>query len=319
MPGRLDVRRKSSNVWFNFVNLAPKNAMELLQTLKSRLEGSKPMVRSILTATIASAICFARFSSSAWASPTLKVTSTVKSVEKGGAFEVVAEVTTAEAITNIRIAALGPEGFLVEPVTTTGITASADHGPVAEIRSLPAGSAITAVFKVWAPDWYGRPLMRLTSGKLTLASKESYYPTFGGRKFNFNLIYDEQVDGRLITEYQTVALDVGYTTAIGFYIVMGMIGVLIGYIVKQSTQGRAEIMATAAAADALRDKLLAIFKYYFIQNLPSLLTLFAVGFAALITLAREGLPASSWNAAMALGIGLSVLTDDEIFGKLKGR
>jgi hypothetical protein len=248
----------------------------------------------------------------------MKLTSTVKSVEKGGAFEVLAEISTAEAIANIRIAALGPQGFLVEPVATTGIATSDDHGPVAEISGLPAGGAITAVFRVWAPDWYGRPMMRLSSGKLSVGPKESYYPTVGGRKFNFNLIYDTQVEGKTVTDYQTATIEVGYTTAIGFYVVMGMVGVFIGYIVKQSTQGRAEIMATTAAAEAPHAKLLAIFKYYFIQNLPSLLTLLAIGFAALITLAREGLPASSWNAAMALGIGLSVLTDDEIFGKLKG-
>jgi hypothetical protein len=257
--------------------------------------------------------------SSAWASPALKLTSTVKSVEKGGAFQILAEISTTESITNVRIAALGPEGFLIEPVPSTGINVSYDRGPLVEIGSLPAGSVITTAFKIWAPDWYGHPLTRTEpSGKLVAAPKESYYPTFGDRKFSFNLLYDVQVDGKNVTDYQTATIEVGYTTAIGLYVLMGMIGVLIGYIVKQSTQGRAEIAAVATAAPSVRGKFLAIFKYYFIENLPSLLTLLALGFAALITLAREGLPASSWNAAIALGIGLAVLTDDEIFGKLKG-
>lgn len=278
------------------------------------------MLRSTVVALTTSALFFfAGLRSSAWASPTLKLTSTVKSIGKGGTFEILAEISTTEAITKVRLAALGPDGFLIEPVVTAGINVPQGNGPLVEIENLPAGSAITVVFKIWAPDLYGRPLVRSEpSGKLVPATKESFYRTYGGRKFNFNLLYNAQSDGKPVTDSQTTTIEVGYTTAIGIYIMMGMIGVFIGYIVKQSTQDRAEIMAAAGAVESVRGKLAAILKYYFIQNLPSLLTLLAVGFAALITLAREGLPASSWNAAMALGIGLSVLTDDEIFGKLKG-
>jgi hypothetical protein len=51
--------------------------------------------------------------------------------------------------------------------------------------------------------------------------------------------------------------------------------------------------------------------------LTSLFTLLIVGFAALLVLSKDAIPVTGWHQAMALGIGLAILTDEQLLAKIK--
>jgi hypothetical protein len=54
-----------------------------------------------------------------------------------------------------------------------------------------------------------------------------------------------------------------------------------------------------------------------IARLPLLLTLLIVGFGVLLSLAKDGLPTTSWHQAIALGIGIGILSDEQLITKIK--
>jgi len=91
---------------------------------------------------------------------------------------------------------------------------------------------------------------------------------------------------------------------------------VIGHIVKVGTQDRDEIRKAAEKGNAI-NKLAAVFRYIFVLRISGFLTILAVGFGALLVLARESLPVTGWDQAIALGIGLAILTDEQLLAKIK--
>jgi len=41
------------------------------------------------------------------------------------------------------------------------------------------------------------------------------------------------------------------------------------------------------------------------------------GFGVLLSLAKDGLPTTSWHQAIALGIGIGILSDEQLITKIK--
>ena len=54
-----------------------------------------------------------------------------------------------------------------------------------------------------------------------------------------------------------------------------------------------------------------------VARMPLLLTLLIVGFGILLSLAKDALPVTSWHQAIALGIGIGILSDEQLITKLK--
>ncbi len=240
------------------------------------------------------------------AAPTIKVLPTTQSIEKGGVFQIRVEISTNETIDNILIVPIVPDGFVVDPIIMPGIETSQKESTI-RIERLETGSSITVSFKAWPPGFTGKPKR---------GEKEAPYYTRGESKsFVFNVFYTIQ-NGK-VTASQISSINIRYTTSIGFYLIAGLLGIIIGHIVKTGTQNRAEIISVVERHETKTSKLLNIFGYIFVSRLPALLTILAVGFGALLALSKESIPVTSWHQAIALGIGLSILTDEQLLAKLK--
>jgi hypothetical protein len=113
------------------------------------------------------------------------------------------------------------------------------------------------------------------------------------------------------------SISLRYTTTLGHYLIAGMLGVILGYFVKTVTQNREDITALLGRETALLGKVHRFLDYLFLTRMPLLLTLLVVGFGVLLSLAQDTLPVSSWHQALALGIGVGVLGDEQLITKIK--
>ena len=95
-----------------------------------------------------------------------------------------------------------------------------------------------------------------------------------------------------------------------------MFGVLLGYLIKIATQYREEIGEKAKTLQA-GGKFKFLLLEVFLVRAPYLLTLIVLGFGTLLVLAKETLPVSSWHQAIALGIGIGLLGDEQLISKFK--
>ncbi len=252
--------------------------------------------------------CYAHGSA---ASPSIKMLPTTQSVEKGGVFQIRVEISTNEPIRNISVVPIAPDGFLARPMDTPGVKTDKDETAI-RIDHLDAGSAITVSFKAWPPGFLGKPRE---------GDKEAPYSTRGEPKtFIFNVFYSDPT-GK-VEKSQTASINIRYTTSIGFYLLFGMLGIIIGHVVKIGTQNRSEIKSAIDSGDptAISQKgykIRTASAYIFGSRLTSLVTLLVVGFAGLLVLSKDAIPVTGWHQAMALGIGLAILTDEQLLAKIK--
>lgn len=257
-----------------------------------------------------------------WAAPTVKVTTSTPSIEKGGVFQIRLELSTTEDLKNIVIAPLLPNGFTADPLPSPSLQfiplgvpsepdkKSAERKEIKGIKidELTAGSALTASFNVWPPGITGKPKE---------GEKEGYYDTREPKSFVFNITYNTRKNGAEIKGSVTAATNVRYTTAMGIYLMWGMIGVVMGYFIKVGTKNRDNITSAFASGATFRQKSISVWNYLVVANLPSLLTIMMIGFGALLVMAKEAIPVNSWHQSIALGIGLAVLSDEQLLGKFK--
>lgn len=261
--------------------------------------------------------------SPAGATPTVKVTPTTKSVEKGGSFQIRLELSTAEPLKDILIAPIMPEGFTAEPMSVHPDLVSwvalrlepeqkilkkeesVEQGM--KIASLEAGSAITVSFKVWPPGLLGGPRKGAMGG---------FYKAREPQPFVFNVFYVGGKDPTPVKGALTVSTEVRYTTAIGYYFFFGLVGLLLGHVIKVSTKNRVEIQ-NLTSPKRLREKIGIVIGYIFGDRLTDLLTLSVIGLGVLIYLAQDGVPVNHWHQAVAMGVGLGILTDEQLLTKIK--
>jgi hypothetical protein len=97
----------------------------------------------------------------------------------------------------------------------------------------------------------------------------------------------------------------------------GLFGVLLGFVVKIATQYRQEIAEALKDCETISHKTGQFFFQILITRLPLLLTLLIVGFGVLLSLAQDDLPVTSWHQAIALGIGIGILSDEQLITKIK--
>lgn len=247
-----------------------------------------------------------------FAAPTFEISTSSKVAEKGHTFQIFIEMKTNEPIYDIVISITEPEGFHIEAIDSPGITAEDEEATnlhsIVKINRLGQNSAVTAAFKVWPPNLAGNP---------KIGDKQSLYSTREPKTFPINIFYKTESDAGEIDGMYTEKISIKYTTSIGHYIVAGLFGVILGYIVKVSTQYKQEITDALKNSNTVRHKIRTFMFEVLIARLPLLLTLLIVGFGVLLSLAKDGLPTASWHQAIALGIGIGILSDEQLITKIK--
>lgn len=236
-----------------------------------------------------------------FANPKIEILPTTTSVEKGSEFQLRVKITAVEPLQDIVISPIIPEGFKITPIASPGIeTVKPDRSETGDITiaALEAGSSLTVSFRVHTPGYSDSPRKR-------------------NGEFVFNVFYLTQKDTLQVKGSETCSINIEYTTSIGFYLLAGLLGVILGHIVKVATKDRATITSAAQNEISIMKKLFIVGRHLFISQLPGLITILAIGFGVLLTLAREAVPVRGWPEAIALGIGLAVLTDEELLMKIK--
>ncbi len=254
----------------------------------------------------------------AQAEPSVEIFPTKESVEKGDIFQIRIKVTTTESIDNIVIDSIPPEGFEIVPMPSMGVEINQAKAEI-NINHLEAGSEQIVSFKVFAPTVIGR-----LGNVLSEINKTDTSSTEEVQSFIFNIFYNESrnsANSDNLTQYiqasQTKIINIRYTTDMSMYIIFGIIGIIFGHVIKISTKNREDIEVKLENIESSKSKLLAILNYIFLTRLPAFLTILVVGFGVLIVLAEKSPPVNSWDQALALGIGLSLLMDEELLSKFK--
>jgi hypothetical protein len=242
--------------------------------------------------------------------PTVEVKATAAAAEKGQGFQIFVEITADRGLSNLVVVPIVPAGFLVAPQAVTGLkriaNGESDQTNTVLIEQLESSGSVTVPFDIFAPTIWGTP--PAGAGK-----KKSFYSTRDPRTFAFNIAGTDDA-GHFISLTRQISLR--YTTTIGFYISLGLLGVVLGYFLKIATQYKDEVVAELDGKQGLEKLKLFLFSI-FVRRLPYFLTLLVVGFAALLTLAKDSLPVTSWHQAIALGIALGVLSDEQLISKIK--
>lgn len=242
--------------------------------------------------------------------PVVELRSSAASAEKGHDFQIYVEIRTDEKLGDVTITGNEPEGFYIAAIPSPGITIDKQEKlhNVARVEGLSAGSSITVPFRVRPPDLSGKP-----HG----AEKESLYSTREPKTFAFNVLYNNGTDGVTDRGVVTRELKLRYTTSLGHYLLASLLGVFLGFVVKTATQYNTEISESIGSVTTLPRKVVRFFYEIFIARLALLITLLVVGFGVLLGLAQDSLPVSSWHQAIALGMGVGVLSDEQLITKVK--
>ncbi len=246
-----------------------------------------------------------------WAGPTVEIKSTGLAAEKGHSFQIHVIVTAEQALTNVIVAPIVPEGFAVEALGGDGLrpikNGELEETNAIRIADIPAAGSVTVAFRACPPDMFGRPMGH---------KKQSYYSTREAKIFGFNVTGTQISDGESQGIKVTKSVSLRYTTSLGYYLLAGMAGVLLGYLVKIATQYKEEI-SQATKDKAGVDKLKVFLSEVFVVRSAYVLTLGVMGFGVLLVLAKESLPVSSWHQAIALGMGIGVFSDEQLISKFK--
>jgi hypothetical protein len=214
-------------------------------------------------------------------------TSSRQSIEKGEDLRVDLEIRTAqEPLHHLQVEVVLPLGF----------TLKAPPSPIPDI--IEAGSSLVLPVTVQAPAQLSEVSDLSTRGVSTRDPKI----------FLFNLSYTRGADGS--KQYRSTKFTLRYTTSMSLYLLSGTIGLLFAHIIKSLAKGRRDLEQQGASLGQ-------ILRYIFSKQLIGLVTILVIGFAVLVVLARETIPIQGWYDALALGVTLGMLGDEELLGKLR--
>lgn len=244
--------------------------------------------------------------------PEIRASPSRSSVQRGGVFDLRLEITAREPLSTIAIVPLVPFGFHLEPIPSSGIIVEKDEKSTS-ISKLAQGSSMTVLYRARPPSLWGK--RRGEDGRGPVSTAEQ-------KVFAFNVFYTVQEDSLPASASQTITTTIQYTTSFGYYLFWGLVGMVLGHLVKNGTRQR-ETLQTALAEQApsrgtftsIRAILGQLLKTLLGTNITGFITILVVGFGALLVLARDGIPIAGWHQAVALGFGLAVLTDDELLAK----
>ena len=212
------------------------------------------------------------------AAPMVIAESSTAQVRKSQEFKVYLKITAQESIQDLHISLFAPLGFVVRP-PAEGIPAA-----------LESGSSYTVVYSITPP---------------------SVWESAGGdtrerKRFVFNLDYTAQVDGARRQQRQSLELPVDYSTSPILYMVCGILGAILGNVIKTFN-------AHKNVKPSTREAFTSVFRH----EIPGMLTSVAVAYVVLLVLSRDAIPAKGWYDSLALGVAVAVLSDDQLLTKAK--
>ena len=237
------------------------------------------------------------------ADPRFGLAASTASVEKGHSFEILVRVDTDRPLDQLTIAPIAPLNFVVSPRGLPALASiRADSGGAVTVSGLRAGSAITLSFLVRPPSQFRIGVLSDTA--------QSLDGTRDAKVFAFNFRYVVRDSVRADTAFQTASVSLRYTTSMAIYLIWGLIGVLIGFFIKTVSKRGSEASEKNGAGSVLRLPIrLGV-------GFPLALTTLAIGFGVLLSLAQDKIPANGWFHAIALGIGIGILSDEQVIAKL---
>ena len=239
---------------------------------------------SLVSAATLTAVLFAP---PAIASAQLKVTvkPTVSSAEKGKVFEINVRLEASQPLDSLVIVPMASENFCMRAVPILGAPQFVANGDgSAFLGSLPASSAITVQFKVAAPTQFmgsESNCLALDSSASTRA-RRSPDNTRDLRTFVFDGRY-RALRPDTSVHFWTESIDLKYTTSQTIFLWSGMLGVLMGYIVKSLTARRTEVNAARLVGTSRSGQLWHLLAYMFGTSVDKFLTSLVFGFGALLT------------------------------------
>jgi hypothetical protein len=142
----------------------------------------------------------------------------------------------------------------------------------------------------------------------------SYDTTNDAKIFIFNAAFRQARDSGTIARYWSDTIQVKYTTSQNIFLIAGLFGVFLGFVAKTLSQNRTRKTDNATRGqDQTKITLWSQVK----EQIPYLLTSLLIGLGALLGIASAGVPAGGFTTAVALGIGIGVLSDDAVIAKLQ--
>ena len=254
--------------------------------------------------------------------PKIKNTPTVATAEKVKVFEILVRVETDKRLESLAILPTAPENFCIRAAAMPGLSGyRANTDGSAFLQALTAGSAVTFQFRVAAPTELQRSrgscwtLERTAADSVRDRTRDN---TRDNRQFVFNAQYRTVGAGTdTASSLWSETVEVKYTTSQMIFLGAGMIGVLLGYIVKSLTARKKEADTAKDVSNTRHGQLGRLLEYVFLTSIDKLLTSLVLGFGALLALAKAGIPVGGAGAALAIGISLGVLADDALISKVK--
>lgn len=195
----------------------------------------------------------------------------------------------------IDIAPSCPPGFVMRPDSGTVLPLTVNGSSDSNDLLVP--------FKLSAPGWK-------SGGNELLVSA-------GPKRFALNYSYRTGKSSDPVRRAGTFGIT--YVPSLFLYLVFGLAGILLGFYAKINIKNSAQIGGMAAPEEGagkvkqMAQKAGAVVG----STVPNLLTTLILGLAALLTLARSGIPVEHCYFALPLGIGLAMLADEELISKVK--
>lgn len=264
----------------------------------------------------------------AQATPTIDIKAASATAEKGIPFQIQVEVKTEASLAELTVTANPPEGFRINVIPSVGIETEPGERDdkrgmrTARLKNIGPRSSMILTYRVDPPDLLGRSSAEDgdsgDGGWLSSLFGKTPYSTREAKTFSFNAFYPTtQQDKSVVTSVQSKSISMKYTTSIGIYLGCGLLGVVLGFIIKIVTQYKNELVEEAKSETTARARARVYAKKIFVGRFPLLATLLLIGFGALLALSRDGLPITSWHQAILLGMTLGVLSDDQLLTKIK--
>jgi hypothetical protein len=212
--------------------------------------------------------------------PTIHARSSTAQVRKGEPFKIFLTISAPEKIDALHISLIPPTGF-------NFILENKDLPPTLEL-----GSSYTVVYRIDPPKSISLP----DAGGDTREQKT----------FVFNVDYQSSEGSTPHRIYESTELTLPYSINPLWYITSGILGLIIGNILKMLTKQRGQ--PAAANAQSIRT--------LFRNNLVTLLTGIAIGFVVLLILSRDTIPTKGWYDSLAIGVAVAILADEQLLSKV---
>jgi hypothetical protein len=216
---------------------------------------------------------------SACGAPSLSVRLSSAQVRKGQSIKLYLSIAAQEELTAVEISPLAPTGFTLKP----------ENPPPATLSS---GSTFTAVYTAQPPN------EQLGTGAAADTREE--------KLFVFNLTWQARNNNQSVTGWQSITAATVLVIAPWAYVCCGMLGVLLGAIIKATTDFAARKKSHPLT---IRD--------YVQDSLSPVLASIAIGFVVLLALAQQTIPAKGWSDCIALGVAIAVFSDQDLLAKVR--